>query len=59
VGWAPETCAAASLDDAVRERRTHVSEDWLIACFPRAAQDEVWQDRSALVAGPMRRSPRR
>jgi alkylation response protein AidB-like acyl-CoA dehydrogenase len=27
------------------------SHQWLIACFPRAAQDEVWQDRSALVAG--------
>ena len=27
------------------------SHQWLIACFPRAAQDEVWQDRSALAAG--------
>lgn len=27
------------------------SHQWLIACFPREAQDEVWQDRSALVAG--------
>jgi alkylation response protein AidB-like acyl-CoA dehydrogenase len=27
------------------------SHQWLIACFPRAAQDEVWHDRSALAAG--------
>jgi len=27
------------------------SHQWLVACFPREAQDEVWQDRSALVAG--------
>jgi alkylation response protein AidB-like acyl-CoA dehydrogenase len=27
------------------------SHQWLITCFPRAAQDEVWQDRSALAAG--------
>jgi predicted homoserine dehydrogenase-like protein len=28
VGWKPEMYAAASLDAAVRERRTHVSDDW-------------------------------
>jgi predicted homoserine dehydrogenase-like protein len=28
VGWKPESYAAASLDAALRERRTHVSEDW-------------------------------
>jgi len=28
VGWKPEACAAASLDAALRERRTHLSEDW-------------------------------
>jgi alkylation response protein AidB-like acyl-CoA dehydrogenase len=27
------------------------SHQWLIACFPRAAQDEIWQDRTALAAG--------
>src|SRR5215471_7120802 len=27
------------------------SHQWLIACFPTAAQDEVWQDRTALAAG--------
>jgi len=28
VGWKPEHYAAASLDAALKERRTHVSEDW-------------------------------
>jgi predicted homoserine dehydrogenase-like protein len=28
VGWPPESYAAASLDRALKERRTHVSEDW-------------------------------
>lgn len=28
VGWKPETYAAASLDAALKERRTHVGEDW-------------------------------
>jgi predicted homoserine dehydrogenase-like protein len=28
VGWNPETCAATSLDGALRERRTHLGEDW-------------------------------
>jgi predicted homoserine dehydrogenase-like protein len=28
VGWKPETCAAASLDAALKEGRTHLSEDW-------------------------------
>jgi alkylation response protein AidB-like acyl-CoA dehydrogenase len=27
------------------------SHQWLIACFSKAAQDEVWQDRTALAAG--------
>lgn len=27
------------------------SHQWLIACFSREAQDEVWHDRSALAAG--------
>ncbi len=27
------------------------SHQWLIACFPQAAQDEVWHDRTALAAG--------
>ncbi len=27
------------------------SHQWLIACFPPEAQDEVWQDRTALAAG--------
>jgi alkylation response protein AidB-like acyl-CoA dehydrogenase len=27
------------------------SHQWLIACFPRQTQDEVWVDRSALAAG--------
>jgi len=27
------------------------SHQWLIACFSNAAQDEIWQDRSALAAG--------
>jgi len=27
------------------------SHQWLIACFSKAAQDEVWQDRNALAAG--------
>jgi alkylation response protein AidB-like acyl-CoA dehydrogenase len=27
------------------------SHQWLIACFSQAAQDEVWQDRTALAAG--------
>jgi alkylation response protein AidB-like acyl-CoA dehydrogenase len=27
------------------------SHQWLIACFSKVAQDEVWQDRSALAAG--------
>src|SRR5205085_11741383 len=27
------------------------SHQWLIACFSQAAQDEVWQDPSALAAG--------
>ena len=27
------------------------SHQWLIACFSQAAQDEVWQDPTALVAG--------
>jgi len=27
------------------------SHQWLIACFSQAAQDEVWHDRNALVAG--------
>jgi alkylation response protein AidB-like acyl-CoA dehydrogenase len=27
------------------------SHQWLIACFPEAAQAEVWRDRSALAAG--------
>jgi alkylation response protein AidB-like acyl-CoA dehydrogenase len=27
------------------------SHQWLIACFPPQAQQEVWQDRSALAAG--------
>ena len=27
------------------------SHQWLIACFPKVAQDEVWQDRTALAAG--------
>jgi predicted homoserine dehydrogenase-like protein len=28
VGWAPETYGAASLDAALKERRTHLGEDW-------------------------------
>src|SRR5579863_7355266 len=28
VGWKPESFSAASLDAALKERRTHVSEDW-------------------------------
>jgi predicted homoserine dehydrogenase-like protein len=28
VGWKAERCAAPSLDAALKERRTHVSEDW-------------------------------
>jgi len=28
VGWKAERCAAPSLDAAMKERRTHVSEDW-------------------------------
>jgi len=28
VGWQPEQYAAASLDAALKERRTHVSDDW-------------------------------
>ena len=28
VGWKPESHAAASLDAALKERRTHLSEDW-------------------------------
>jgi len=28
VGWKPESYAAASLDTALKERRTHLSEDW-------------------------------
>jgi predicted homoserine dehydrogenase-like protein len=28
VGWKTESCAALSLDAALRERRTHLSEDW-------------------------------
>ena len=28
VGWKPEQYAAASLDAALKERRTHISEDW-------------------------------
>src|SRR4051812_12269817 len=28
VGWNPEMYGARSLDAAVKERRTHVSEDW-------------------------------
>jgi predicted homoserine dehydrogenase-like protein len=28
VGWRPESYAAASLDAAVKERRTHLSDDW-------------------------------
>jgi len=28
VGWKPEQYAAASLDAALKERRTHVSDDW-------------------------------
>src|SRR5215510_7256141 len=27
------------------------SHQWLVACFSRAAQDEIWRDRSALAAG--------
>ncbi len=27
------------------------SHQWLVACFPPAAQDEVWQDPAALAAG--------
>jgi resorcinol 4-hydroxylase (FADH2) len=27
------------------------SQQWLIACFPQQAQDEIWNDRSALSAG--------
>src|SRR6516162_2208772 len=27
------------------------SHQWLIACFAKEAQDDVWRDRSALVAG--------
>jgi resorcinol 4-hydroxylase (FADH2) len=27
------------------------SHQWLIACFPEEAQDEVWQDRGAVAAG--------
>src|SRR5258707_7939619 len=27
------------------------SHQWLIACFSKAAQDEVWQERTALAAG--------
>src|SRR5262249_60465825 len=27
------------------------SHQWLIACFSKAAQDEGWQDRTALAAG--------
>jgi resorcinol 4-hydroxylase (FADH2) len=27
------------------------SHQWLIACFSKAAQDEIWQDRNALAAG--------
>jgi resorcinol 4-hydroxylase (FADH2) len=27
------------------------SHQWLIACFPQTAQDEVWADRTALAAG--------
>jgi alkylation response protein AidB-like acyl-CoA dehydrogenase len=27
------------------------SHQWLVACFPRAAQDEVWQDRGAVATG--------
>jgi alkylation response protein AidB-like acyl-CoA dehydrogenase len=27
------------------------SHQWLITCFPRDAQDEVWHDRTALAAG--------
>ncbi|HEX3936558.1 MAG TPA: flavin-dependent monooxygenase [Xanthobacteraceae bacterium] len=27
------------------------SHQWLIACFDKAAQDEIWSDRSALAAG--------
>jgi len=30
VGWKPETYAAASLDAALRERRTHLGEDWQV-----------------------------
>src|SRR5207245_5649260 len=28
VGWKPEQYAAASLDAALKERRTHISDDW-------------------------------
>jgi len=28
VGWGPESYAAPSLDTALKERRTHISEDW-------------------------------
>src|SRR5687767_6562252 len=28
VGWKPETYAAASLDAAIKEKRTHLSDDW-------------------------------
>ena len=28
VGWKAESCSAASLDDALKEHRTHLSEDW-------------------------------
>jgi predicted homoserine dehydrogenase-like protein len=28
VGWKPQACGATSLDAALKERRTHLSEDW-------------------------------
>jgi predicted homoserine dehydrogenase-like protein len=28
VGWKPQACGAASLDAALKERRTHLGEDW-------------------------------
>jgi len=50
VGWKPEHYAAASLEAALKERRTHVSEDWLALVAHPAVEIVVEATGNPVVA---------
>src|SRR2546426_12600513 len=51
VGWKPEHYAAASLDAALKERRTHVSEDWRALVAHPAGEIVVEATGNPIAAG--------